>query len=75
MHEGTNTLVLEAPGGLARVTANCRAGRVESVTVTNHPVSRAISMLSLTLKVLGAYVSIQPTVAIVLQWSTRLHWA
>ena len=37
MHEGTNTLVLEAPGGLARVTANCRAGRVESVTVTNHP--------------------------------------
>ena len=37
MHEGTNTLVLEAPGGLARVTVNCRAGRVESVTVTNHP--------------------------------------
>lgn len=37
MKEGTNTLTLEAPGGLARVTAECRSGRVESVTVTNHP--------------------------------------
>ena len=37
MKEGTNTLALEAPGGLARVTAECRSGRVESVTVTNHP--------------------------------------
>ena len=37
MQEGTNTLTLEAPGGLARVTAECRSGRVESVTVTNHP--------------------------------------
>ena len=37
MKEGTNTLTLEAPGGLAQVTAECRSGRVESVTVTNHP--------------------------------------
>jgi proline racemase len=37
MKEGSNKLVLEAPGGLARVTAECRSGRVESVTVTNHP--------------------------------------
>ncbi|REJ72608.1 MAG: hypothetical protein DWQ28_00265, partial [Proteobacteria bacterium] len=37
MKEGTNTLTLEAPGGLARVTAECRSGRVESVTVINHP--------------------------------------
>ena len=37
MQEGTNTLTLEAPGGLARVVAECRSGRVESVTVTNHP--------------------------------------
>ena len=37
MQEGSNKLVLEAPGGLARVTAECRSGRVESVTVTNHP--------------------------------------
>lgn len=37
MQEGSNQLVLEAPGGLARVTAECRSGRVESVTVTNHP--------------------------------------
>lgn len=37
MQEGTNTLTLEAPGGLARVTAECRSDRVESVTVTNHP--------------------------------------
>ena len=37
MQEGTNTLTLEAPGGLARVAAECRSGRVESVTVTNHP--------------------------------------
>ena len=34
MKEGTNTL-LEAPGGLS--PAECRSGRVESVTVTNHP--------------------------------------
>ena len=37
MKEGINTLTLEAPGGLARVTAECRSGRVESVKVTNHP--------------------------------------
>ena len=37
MQEGSNTLTLEAPGGLARVTAECRSGRVESVTVINHP--------------------------------------
>ena len=37
MEEGMNTLVLEAPGGLTRVTATCRSGRVESITVINHP--------------------------------------
>lgn len=35
MTEPVTELVLEAPGGLVEVTARCRAGKVESVTVRN----------------------------------------
>ncbi len=35
MHEPTTTLTLEAPGGLVEVTATCRNGKAESITVTN----------------------------------------
>ena len=37
MTEPETSLVLEAPGGLVRVRAACRAGRVERVTVTSVP--------------------------------------
>lgn len=35
MREPVTELTLEAPGGLVRVTADCRGGKVERVTVTN----------------------------------------
>ncbi len=35
--EPTTELVLEAPGGLVRVSAECRDGRVERVTIENVP--------------------------------------
>ena len=37
MEEPETTLTLEAPGGLVRVSARCREGKVESVTVRNVP--------------------------------------
>ena len=37
MTEPESHLTLEAPGGLVKVTANCRDGRVERVTVRNVP--------------------------------------
>ena len=37
MVEPVTTLVLEAPAGLVRVTADCRAGRCERVTFENVP--------------------------------------
>ena len=37
MHEPETRLVLEAPGGLVRVTANCADGKVQSVKVLNLP--------------------------------------
>jgi trans-L-3-hydroxyproline dehydratase len=37
MQEGTQSLVLESPAGLARVTAECRDGRVQSVTTQGEP--------------------------------------
>ncbi len=35
MHEPITTLTLEAPGGLVEVTAACRNGKAERITVTN----------------------------------------
>jgi proline racemase len=35
MHEPSTTLRLEAPGGVVEVRAQCRAGRCESVEITN----------------------------------------
>ena len=35
MRELETQIVLEAPGGLIRVCARCRQGRVEQVTITN----------------------------------------
>jgi proline racemase len=37
MKEPTTELVLEAPGGLIRVTAHCRDGKVEHVRIVNVP--------------------------------------
>ncbi len=37
MREPVSELVLEAPGGLVRVTANCRNGKAERITVHNVP--------------------------------------
>lgn len=37
MREGTQSLVLESPAGLARVTAECRDGRVHSITTQGEP--------------------------------------
>ena len=37
MHEPETELILESPGGLVRVNAHCRHGRVERVTITNVP--------------------------------------
>lgn len=37
MQEPETQIVLEAPGGLVRVRARCRQGRVERVTITNVP--------------------------------------
>ena len=37
MHEPETELILESPGGLVRVNAHCRDGRVERVTITNVP--------------------------------------
>ena len=37
MHEPETRLVLEAPGGLVHVTANCADGKVQSVQVLNLP--------------------------------------
>ena len=37
MQEGTQTVLLESPAGLARVTAECRDGRVQSVTTQGEP--------------------------------------
>ena len=37
MNEPVTEIVLEAPGGLVRVRAECRAGKVERVTIRNLP--------------------------------------
>jgi proline racemase len=37
MTEPITRLVLEAPGGLIEVTAECRGGKAERIHVTNHP--------------------------------------
>ncbi|MEM1163456.1 MAG: proline racemase family protein, partial [Pseudomonadota bacterium] len=37
MTEPETELVLEAPGGLIRVTATCRDGRVDRIRTRNHP--------------------------------------
>ncbi len=37
MHEPVTEMVLEAPGGLVRVRAECRAGKAETITVQNLP--------------------------------------
>lgn len=37
MSEPVTELTLEAPGGLVRVRAQCKAGKAESITVTNVP--------------------------------------
>lgn len=37
MREPVTEIVLEAPGGLVAVTAACRGGKVEAVTITNVP--------------------------------------
>ncbi len=37
MKEPETRLVLEAPGGLIEARARCRDGKVERVTITNHP--------------------------------------
>jgi len=37
MHEPETRLVLEAPGGLVEVTAQCRAGKAERITLRNVP--------------------------------------
>lgn len=37
MHDGTRPLVMESPAGLARVTAECRDGRVQSITTQGEP--------------------------------------
>ena len=37
MKEPETRLVLEAPGGLIEAAARCRDGKVEKVTITNHP--------------------------------------
>ena len=37
MKEPETRLVLEAPGGLIEAAARCRDGKVERVTITNHP--------------------------------------
>jgi trans-L-3-hydroxyproline dehydratase len=37
MREPTTHLVLEAPGGLVEVTADCQNGKAQSITVTNVP--------------------------------------
>ena len=37
MTEPTTTMILEAPGGLIEVTAECRDGKAERIWVTNHP--------------------------------------
>lgn len=36
-HDGTNTVVLEAPAGIISTTAEVKGGKVESVTLTNVP--------------------------------------
>ena len=37
MTEPTTTMILEAPGGLIEITAECRDGKAERIWVTNHP--------------------------------------
>lgn len=37
MEEPETRLVLEAPGGIVEVTATCRSGKAERITVRNHP--------------------------------------
>jgi proline racemase len=37
MQEGTQSVVLESPAGLSRISAECRNGRVESVTTQGEP--------------------------------------
>jgi len=61
MHEPETSLTLEAPGGLIKISATCRDGKVEKVTVTNVPsfVSQLDAMLEVegigTIKVDTAY--------------------
>ena len=51
MEEPTTRLVLEAPGGLVRVTAQCHQGKVESVNIRNVP--SFVSKLDVDLEVGG----------------------
>ncbi len=51
MTEPTTTLVLEAPGGLVEVTAQCRNGKAERITVTN--VASFAAQLDVALEVDG----------------------
>ncbi len=51
MTEPETHLVLEAPGGLVRVLANCRDGKVERVTITNVP--SFVDQLDVPLEVAG----------------------
>lgn len=49
MHEPVTELVLEAPGGLVNITANCENGSVKSVQVTNVPSFVDLQQVSLQL--------------------------
>ncbi len=51
MDEPTTRLVLEAPGGLVQVTAQCRQGKVKAVTIKNVP--SFVSALDVDLEVDG----------------------
>ncbi len=51
MTEPTTRLILEAPGGLVEIEAQCRAGKAERITVTNVPSFAA--RLDATLEVEG----------------------
>ena len=53
MTEPITKLVLEAPGGLVEVTAECRNGKAERVTVTNLPSFAAQRQVPLEVRGLG----------------------
>ncbi len=53
MQEPETELILESPGGLVRVNARCRDGRVERVTITNVPSFAAHLRAPLELSGLG----------------------